>query len=241
MPKILLVTGASSELGTATIQAVAENYRYVIAHYHHMNKRLEQLQEELGGRLVCVQADLSDDQSTEALIAKIKESGYVPTEIVHFPAPPIITRKFHKTSWDVFQNSLDISVRSIVKILSAFLPGMSKEKCGKVVVMLSMAVNHMPPKYNSDYVLTKYALLGLVRSLAVEYADKGITVNGISPALVETRFVEGLHDFLIEENARQSPAGRNLKVEDVVPTIAFLLSDEAGCINGQNISITCGR
>ncbi len=241
MSKTLLVTGASAELGTAAISAVSKNYRCIVAHYHRMNPRLEQLQKELGDRLVCMQADLSDEGSTEALIDQVKAGGYVPTEFIHLPAPPIVTRKFHKTSWEVFQNSVDISVRSAVKVLSAFLPGMVKMKRGKVVIMLSMAVNHMPPKYNSDYVLTKYALLGLVKSLAVEYADKGITVNGISPALVETRFVEGLHDFLIEENAKQSPAGRNLKVEDVIPVIEFLLSEEAGCINGQNISVTCGR
>jgi 3-oxoacyl-[acyl-carrier protein] reductase len=118
---------------------------------------------------------------------------------------------------------------------------MAKARDGKVLVMLSYVVDGMPPKYSVDYVMTKYTLLGLVKSLAVEYADKGITVNGISPAFTETRFVDGMLDYFKEENKKSSPIGRNLKVEDVIPTIEYMLSSGADCINGQNILITCGR
>lgn len=75
----------------------------------------------------------------------------------------------------------------------------------------------------------------------MEYADKGISINGISPALVETRFTEKMHDFLKEENAKLSPIGRNLMVKDILPTIRFLMSEGSDCINGQNICVTCGR
>lgn len=241
MGKDLLVIGASSDMGIETIREIHPDYDVIIAHYHHMNTRLESLKEELGERLVCVPADLSNETDTKNLIETICKMAIVPSHIIHFPAAPIQTRKFHKLSWDVIQKELDISLRSIVLILQEFLPRLTKRNEGRVILMLSMVVNGMPPKYNSDYVVVKYSLLGLVRSLAIEYADKGITINGISPALVQTKFVNNMHAFQIEQNAQLSPAGKNLETADVIPTIKFLLSSGASAINGQNICITYGR
>lgn len=241
MGKSLLVIGGSSDIGIGTIQDIHENYDVIIAHYNHMNEKLEVLKAELGEKLICIRADLSEEGEINYLINGIQKQGVIPSHILHLPAVPVQMRKFHKTEWSVYQNQIDISVKSAVMILSSFLPDMIKNKGGKIILMLSMAVNHMPPNYHCDYVMTKYALMGMMKSLAVEYAEKGITVNGISPALVETRFVNEMHDYLIEQNAKANPIGRNLKVEDIVPTIKYLFSQAADCINGQNISITCGR
>jgi len=77
--------------------------------------------------------------------------------------------------------------------------------------------------------------------LAAEYSDKGITVNGISPEMIETKFLSDLPTFVVEKNAIDSPLGRNLTVQDVVPMIEFLLSDSAIAITGQNLAITGGK
>ena len=241
MEKALFVVGASSELGTATIQMLKSDYSIIVAHYRHMNKRLEILKEEMGQQLMCVQADLSIEEQVADMLGEIKEAAIKPSHIIHFPAEPVRIRKFQKTGWNIFQKELNISVRSAVMILQALLPAMVEMGNGRIILILSMVVNGMPPKYNSDYVMTKYALLSLVKTLAVEYADKGITVNGVSPALIQTRFVENMHEYMIEQNAKMSPTGRNLTVEDVIPTIQYLLSAEAAMINGQNIYVTGGR
>ena len=89
--------------------------------------------------------------------------------------------------------------------------------------------------------MTKYALLGLMKSLSVEYADKGIMVNGVSPDMIETKFLKDIPDLVIRQNAERSPLKRNLTIEDVVPTFDFLLSDAADTITGQNIGITGGK
>ena len=164
-----------------------------------------------------------------------------PCHVVHFPAQKIMLRKFGKTEWDVFEKSFHISVKSLAVVLRSLLPRMAKEKYGRVVVMLSDAIVGTPPKYSADYVTTKYALLGLTKALSVEYADKGITINGVSPSFTETKFVDGMADYFREEHKNNSPLGRNLVPQDIIPTIAMLLSEEASCINGQNIPINCGR
>ena len=206
-----------------------------------MNENLKKLSEELGDKLILIQADLSSEDDVNNLIVEIKKVTDAPSHIIHFPAPVCNNQKFHKIKWEVYQRELDISLKSLIIILQAFLPAMAKRKYGKIIVMLSFVVNNIAPAYCSNYVVTKYAMLGLVKALATEYGSKGITVNGISPAWVMTKYIDNQPDVLKEQNAQSSPIGRNLVVDDINPTIEFLLSDGSDCINGQNISITCGR
>ena len=118
---------------------------------------------------------------------------------------------------------------------------MTKEKKeGRVIFMLSSCTNGIPPRFMTPYVTAKYALLGLVKGLSTEYDSKNITVNGISPGMMETKFLSEMYDHAIEENASKSPFGRNLVIEEVIPAFKFLLSDDACRITGQNIVITGG-
>ena len=133
-----------------------------------------------------------------------------------------------------------MSVSSIIMILQRFLPIMSRKKYGKILFMLTSFTLNAPPKYQAPYITAKYALLGLMLDLAREYAEKGIMVNGISPEMMETKFISEMPELVIQQNAANSPIGRNLTVEDVVPSFLYLLSDYADAITGQNIGITGG-
>ena len=106
--------------------------------------------------------------------------------------------------------------------------------------MLSSCVNGIPPKFLSNYVVVKYALLGLMKALSTEYDNKNITVNGISPGMMETKFLSDIYDHVIEENAQKSSFGRNLYIDEVIPAFEYLLSDGASKVTGQNIVITGG-
>ena len=233
--------GASSDMGIALIDYIASNYDFIIAHYYHMNDKLMALKETYGERISLVQADLSSDEQMTRFATHVSSLKPSPCHLVHFPAQKIKVRKFEKIEWEVFEEEVRISVKSLVIVLKNILPQMVKEKHGRVVVMLSDAIVGTPPKYSADYITTKHALLGLTKALSVEYADKGITINGVSPSFTETRFVEGMADYFREDHKNRSPIGRNLVPQDIIPTIAMLLSEEAACINGQNISINCGR
>ena len=86
----------------------------------------------------------------------------------------------------------------------------------------------------------KYALLGLMRNLASEYAAKGVMVNAVSPDMMETKFLSGLPELILEQNAKKNPLGRNIHVEEVTPTIEYLLSSASDIVTGQNIGVTGG-
>lgn len=236
--KTLLVTGASSEVGRALIREVARNYEMILAHYFHNREALDELRSEFGEKVVPLQADFSDMISVEHMANEIEQSGFLPDHVVHLPALRVFPQKFHKTDPVQYLSGFNTSVASAVVLLRRLIPGMSKQHYGKIVMMLTSFTLNMPPKYQAPYVTVKYALLGLMRDLAREYADKGIMVNGVSPDMIETKFLSDMPKLVIQQNAANNPAGRNLAVEEVIPTFAYLLSDGADRVTGQNIGVT---
>ena len=239
--KILLITGASSDIGVNLINKVSKDFDYIIAHHNKDEKELLNIKEKLKDKLILVKGNFIDEQDTYQFVERVKATGKVPTHIVHLPAGKCENLKFNKISWEKFQTDINISLRSLVIVLNTFLPQMAKNKEGKVVVMLSSYTTNIPPKYLASYVTSKYALLGLVKALANEYANKGIKINGISPSMIETKFLENIPELIVKQNAMNSSTGKNLTVDDVIPTIKFLLSEESNSITGQNIAITNGN
>ena len=239
--KVLLITGGSSDIGISLIKEVKNNYDYIIAHHTKDNENLSLLKQELKDKLILIKGNFKDEEETRVFIAKIKEEGKIPTAIVHLPAGSFENIKFPKIPWQKFETDFNISFRSLVLILQEFLPTMAKNKNGKIIVMLTSCTKNIPPKYLTSYVTSKYALLGLVKSLSNEYADKDIRINGISPSMIDTKFLDSIPELIREQNAMKSPTGKNLSVTDVIPTIKFLLSDGSDGITGENISITNGN
>lgn len=240
--KKLMVIGASSDMGTALISKIEGNYDKIYAHYLHEKPALSELKNKLGEKLVLLQADLEDKSSIEEKILKpLREQNEEPCHIVYLPSLKIFIERFHKSKSQDFKRGMQISVYAAVQILQEYMPRMAKQKYGKVVMMLTANVLNNPPGYQSVYVTHKYALLGLMKSLAAEYASKNITVNGVSPDMIETDFLSELPELVIAQNAQNGPTGRNLQVSDVVPAFEYLLSDEADAVTGVNIPITGGR
>jgi 3-oxoacyl-[acyl-carrier protein] reductase len=93
---------------------------------------------------------------------------------------------------------MEVSVHSIVLILQAFIPYMEKNRYGRIVFMLASYMQNYPAQYQSGYVTVKYALLGLMTSLTVEYADKVITVNGVSLDMMGIKFQSDIPEMIVE-------------------------------------------
>lgn len=238
--KILLVTGASSDVGAELIRNAGKNYERIWAHYRSSAVVIEELRKQVGKQVTPIQADFSDLKSTENFIESICVSGDIPDHIVHLPAPKVYCLQFHKHTWEHYQNEIDTSLRSITMILQSFLPKMAKKKYGKIVFMLSAYLLGVPPKFQSPYITVKYALLGLMKTLATEYVAKGISINAVSPDMMETKFLSELPDLIKEQSAKNNPLGRNIYIQEVIPTIEYLLSPGSDVVTGQNIGITGG-
>lgn len=241
MSKNILITGASSDFGLNFIKRYSSSYDVIIAHFNHSKDELENLKETLGSKLHLVQADLSDENSAQRMIDEIKNMGVDITHILHLPSSNMVYNKLSKLEWCEIQKYVDIQVKSAFLILKEFLPKMAKEKYGHVVLMLtSCTCDVYPPKYNLPYVSSKYMLLGMMKSLAVDFADKNVTINAVSPSMTQTKFLSAIPRFVAEKTADEHPLKRLATVEDIIPMIQFLLSDDAGYITGQNILISGG-
>jgi 3-oxoacyl-[acyl-carrier protein] reductase len=235
----MLIVGASSDIGLKLIQSIDESC-LILAHYNDSQQGLLDLSKNIDNELVMFKADLSVASELISMLDNIERKYGAPDKIVHLAASKFENIRFKDVDWNDFQYDIDVSLRSLVLILNRFLPILAKEKKGKVVCALSSVVLNTPPKFLTQYVTVKYALLGLIKALASEYSSKNIQINSISPSMIETKFLGNIDSRFVELNAYNHPLKRNAKVCDVVPIIKILISKESDYISGVNIPITGG-
>ena len=239
MNNIIFITGASSDIGITLIKHLTDKC-VIIAHYNSNNSKLLKLQKDSKNVIFPIKADFSDEKSIIKMLDKIEIEIGVPNKIIHLAAPKFENLRFKNVNWRDFQNEINVSLGSITKILNRFLPKMAVEKRGRVITILSSVVLGAPPKALTQYTTVKYALLGLMKALAIEYASKKITINCVSPSMIETQFLSKINERVVEFTAQSHPLKRNATVYDIIPTILLLISDDADYINGANIPITGG-
>jgi 3-oxoacyl-[acyl-carrier protein] reductase len=138
------------------------------------------------------------------------------------------------------QRDLSVQFKSAFAIAQAILPAMVKRRMGRIVFVLSSVTLNVPPKFLAHYVSSKYATLGLMKAMAAEYVDKNITVNAVSPSLMDTPLLSEIPRQIIELNAENHPLKRNATVADAVPLIQLLLTEKAGFMTGLNIPVAGG-
>lgn len=233
----LLVTGASSDVGIKLIDYMVQRYDFVWAHYHQMNDKLMEIHHSFPEKIRFVQADFFKRDDTKKMIEEIAHAHLIPNHIVHLPAEKYMLSNFHNTEWEVYERNTFISIRSIIMILQRFIPEVIKRASeGRIVFMLSECTCNLPPAYTAHYTMTKYALLGLMKALAAEYEKKGIMVNGISPGMMETKFLDQIPRLVIEKSARENSSGKNIEVKELMDVFELLLFGNC-MISGQNIAI----
>lgn len=234
MKKAILITGATSDLAYQYLKEFTKKDMTIIALYRDFDERLDELKDVYSLDIKKIKCDFLDSTT---YISKIKDMTleYSITSVLHIAAPKVIQERFNKIEIDVFENDLRIQLYSIVEILKIIIPNMKKNKEGKIAIMLSSCTKGVVPKFWTSYVVTKYALLGLIKSLAVEYASFNIQINGISPSMMETKFLEEMDDRIIQMAKESHPLKRNIRVDEIFTTLDYLLFDSSSFLTGNNI------
>ncbi len=243
MEKVYLILGASSDLGCALIRKIIQTEEVenltVIAHYHSSDAILDDICYEFSTfKIIKLKADLSDLEETKWLINEIYKRSLHPTHIINFSACEYRFSRLSEINVQRLNIDMTIQVYSFALICKAFIPVMTERRYGKIVAILSSSIIGAPPKNTIEYSTVKYALYGLMRGLASDYGDMGININSISPGMIETKFINKIGRKIKEFTADKNPKHRNLQVNDVIPALLFLLSDESEFMNGTNINLS---
>ena len=242
--KTFLILGASSDLGLALFKKLNDQYENSVfcLHYNSSDASLKELELKDGNTARLIKADFTSDEEVGSLIKTLKDEDLIPTHIVHLPADKLHYTRLKDYDQEHLERNLKIQVYSFVQILKAFLPAMVKRKDhNKVVAVLSSVVLGKPPRSMLEYTMVKSMLHGVIRQLAADNEGKLININSVSPSMIETRLLSEIDPRIIEMAAGESPESRNATVDDVVPSICFLLSEDSNYLNGVNINISNGN
>lgn len=140
---------------------------------------------------------------------------------------------------DDWNRVLDVNLKGAFLCMKAAAPILSKQRSGRIIAIASV-VAVLGNAGQANYAASKAGLIGLTKTVAREYASRGITVNAVAPGFIDTAMTQALSEKVREELLRQIPLGRLGTPEDVAAAVRFLASDAAGYLTGQVIHVNGG-
>lgn len=237
-----LVTGASRGIGRATARLLAGNGAKVWINYHKSHGAAADLAAEIrrdGGTCETVKADVTDAASVRAMLDEISQAGALDI-LVNNAGPKITSAPFDRLAWDDMAAAYGAIVGSVFTVIQAALPHLRKSR-GRIVNVASSAALQRTAYNWCPYVSAKAALLALSRNLAQELGPAGITVNMVSPSMVDTDLVAGTPDRVRQMMVSRTPLRRLATVDDVAGAILLLVSPYAQFVTGENLLVTGGE
>jgi NAD(P)-dependent dehydrogenase (short-subunit alcohol dehydrogenase family) len=244
--KVAIVTGSTLGIGKAIARLFAAEGACVVLNSHKDDDAAAAMRTELGDeRAMFVAADVADAAAMQALTARaIERFGRVDI-LVNNAGMNVFADPLEMTA-EQWQRCFAVDLDGAWNATRAALPHMLAQGAGSVVNIASVHGHRIIPGC-FPYPVAKHALIGLTRSLGIEYAARGIRVNSISPGLILTEAIEAWFKSCPDpeaERARQAqllPCRRIGRPEEVAYTALFLASDEARFINATDILIDGGR
>ena len=233
MKRRALVTGGSGAIGAAICRRLAADGCEVVVHAHGRLDTAEALANEIGGRAIVF--DVTDGAATraalEALIEEVPFQVVVNNAGIHDDAPfPGMT----EAQW---RRVIDVSLNGFFHVTQPLVMPMARTRWGRIITLTSVAAE-LGNRGQANYAAAKGALGAASRSLAREVGSRGVTVNCVSPGLVDTPMTAGIFDAA--RVAELVPLQRMARPEEVAAVVAFLASDAAGYITGQEVPVNGG-
>jgi 3-oxoacyl-[acyl-carrier protein] reductase len=236
--KRALVTGGASPLGAAMCRELAGQGLHVIIHAHVRADAAERLAREIrdtGGSAEALSCDLTDVSATAAALDRVLADG-VPQIVVH-NAGTHDDAPLAGMSERQWRDVVDVSLTGFYAITRPLLLPMIVTRWGRIVAISSVSAV-IGNRGQVNYAAAKAGLIGAVRALSLEVASRGITVNAVAPGIIESHAVAAALDR--KRITELVPMKRAGKPAEVAALVGFLVSDAAGYISGQTISINGG-
>ena len=238
--KIAVVTGAAQGIGKViAMHLVQKGASLVLCDINlEMAKEAAREIEEAGGKCLALKSDVSNMQDAEKIIKEAVE---------HFGSLDILVNnagitkdnvliRMKEEQWD---QVMAVNLKGTFNVTKAAIKVMMRKKSGKIVNIASIT-GLMGNAGQANYSASKEGVIGFTKSIAREYADRGITVNAVAPGFIETAMTDAIPEREREELIRQIPVKKLGTPEDVANAVSFLASEEASYITGQVIGVNGG-
>jgi 3-oxoacyl-[acyl-carrier protein] reductase len=240
--RVVLVTGASRGLGETIAKLFSLHGCRVVVNYARQAEHAQRVAREIeqaGGRAMVAGADVADAGQVNAMVDRVAAQWGGVDVLVNNAAKDAAPAELSKMSWRDVEDAFATMVGGAFNCCKAVIPLMLKRGGGKIVNVGSLATESPAPN-QLKYVIAKSALVGLTRSLAVDYAARNICVNLVAPSVVATDLVSHLPDTYRAKLAQETPMRRNATPEDVAQAVVYLASKHSGFTTGQQLMVTGG-
>ncbi|WP_328395891.1 SDR family oxidoreductase [Nocardia sp. NBC_00416] len=237
--RVAVVTGGGRGIGAAISRRLAADGFAVAVNYSSSARDAQQLAEEInatGGRATAIRADVADAaQATELITATTAALG-APTVLVNNAGMNLAgsARKQSPRDWD---RVIGVNLSGAFYCTHAALPEMYEIGWGRIVFVSSPSGGRRPAPGMSAYAAAKAGLVGMTRTMALEVARRGITVNTVMPGFVDTDIIASGGPGAARDLAASWP---RIPAESVAATVAFLVSEEGGHISGEEVGVWLG-
>jgi 2-hydroxycyclohexanecarboxyl-CoA dehydrogenase len=245
MSRVAVVTGGASGMGLAVSQRLAkEGHRVAVLDLD--GEAAERAADDIrgsGARALGALVDVADRAAVDAALARVREE-LGPVEIMVTSAGLDAFTPFLEIDLAMWDRIISVNLTGTFHCLQAVVPDMLAAGWGRIVTISSSSAQSGAARM-AHYVASKGGVIGLTKALAMELAPHGITVNTIPPGSIETpmtRRAEASGNLpSMEIVAKVVPVGRTGTPDDIAAACAFLCSEEAGYITGQQINVNGGR
>jgi 3-oxoacyl-[acyl-carrier protein] reductase len=233
-----LVTGGSGVLGAAICRKLAADGHHIYVHAHHGGARADEVVSEIaaaGGTAQAVRFDVADHEEAGAALAGLLDDGPIQILVnnagIHDDA---VMPGMRREQW---ARVVDVSLNGFFNVTQPLLLPMIRTRWGRIITISSIS-GLVGNRGQTNYAAAKAGLHGATRSLSLELASRGVTVNAVAPGIIASPMADRVFTKqLIEQLVPMKRVGRPEEVADLVQ---FLASEKAGYISGQIISINGG-
>ncbi|WP_375561127.1 acetoacetyl-CoA reductase [Bernardetia sp. OM2101] len=239
--KVALVTGSTGGIGTAICKKLHDDGYTVVAHYRNREKAEEwntKLKDD-GYNLPLVMADVSDFDEVEKMFEDIKSRVGTVDILINNAG---ITRdgSFRKMSFEQWHSVINADLTSVFNCCRHAINPMLENSFGRIINVSS--VNGQRGQFGQvNYSAAKAGMHGFTKSLAMETARKGVTINTVSPGYIATDMVMAVPEDILKQIIAEVPMGRLGTPEEIAEIIAYIVSDKAGFVTGANFAINGGQ
>lgn len=239
--RVALVVGGGGGIGSSVAKSLVADGMQVCATYFHRKEKIDDLLVECGeDNILGFECDMTDEARVREVVADVL-SRYEKIDIVVFSISPSLKHgRILDLEWDDFEKHVSLQIKSVLFVLKSLDEQIRLKKKTKFIIVLSEYCIGSPPKGLSHYITSKYAVMGLSKTMAVELAQYGCTVNMVTPGMVSTSLLENLPPKLIEITENQNPLKRIACPDDVSNVVSFLASEKSDYLNGVNITVNGG-